>query len=79
MIEFTSDRKRMSVVVRDPTDNLIKVFVKGADSTMIPRLAVNEGDPEIREAVSSFVEQSSCDGLRTLLVAMKVLEPDDMY
>jgi len=26
---FTSDRKRMSVIVRDPKDNRIKMFTKG--------------------------------------------------
>ncbi len=26
---FTSDRKRMSIIVRDPRDNRIKMFTKG--------------------------------------------------
>ncbi len=29
MFEFDSDRKRMSVIVRDYTDNKIKMFIKG--------------------------------------------------
>ena len=38
VIEFTSSRKRMSVVVRT-SDNRILVLTKGADSIIIPRLA----------------------------------------
>ena len=38
VIEFTSSRKRMSVIVRTP-DNRIVCMTKGADSIIIPRLA----------------------------------------
>lgn len=38
LIEFSSDRKRMSVLVRDPTDGLLKLYVKGADSIILDRL-----------------------------------------
>jgi magnesium-transporting ATPase (P-type) len=38
MTEFTSDRKRMSVLIRDKKDNLIKLLIKGADSTILERL-----------------------------------------
>lgn len=31
-MEFNSDRKWMSIVLTDPTDGLIKVYMKGADS-----------------------------------------------
>jgi hypothetical protein len=30
-MEFNSDRKRMSVLVRDPDDGLVKLYTKGAD------------------------------------------------
>jgi len=40
VIEFTSDRKRMTVVVQTP-DNRILVVCKGADSIIEPRLAQN--------------------------------------
>lgn len=43
IIEFTSSRKRMSVVVRSP-DNKIIIMTKGADSTIIPRLASGQED-----------------------------------
>ena len=37
-MEFNSDRKRMSIVLTDPTDGLIKVYMKGADSIIKDRL-----------------------------------------
>jgi magnesium-transporting ATPase (P-type) len=40
-IEFTSDRKRMSALVRDPNDNLVKLLVKGADSVILERLSAD--------------------------------------
>ena len=41
VLEFTSDRKRMSVVVRMP-DGRIKLMVKGADNVICERLAPNQ-------------------------------------
>lgn len=35
---FTSDRKRMSILVRDPKDDKLKLFIKGADSEVKKRL-----------------------------------------
>lgn len=40
-IEFNSDRKRASILVRDPTDGLIKLYIKGADNVIDERLARN--------------------------------------
>ena len=37
-IEFNSTRKRMSILVRDPKDGKIKLYIKGADSIIIERL-----------------------------------------
>lgn len=41
-IEFNSDRKRSSILVRDPTDSKIKLYVKGADNVIDERLARNQ-------------------------------------
>jgi len=37
-MEFNSDRKRMSILLRDPNDGKIKLFMKGADSIMLGRI-----------------------------------------
>ena len=37
-MEFNSDRKRMSIVLRDPEDGHYKLYCKGADSIIKERL-----------------------------------------
>ena len=37
-MEFNSDRKRMSVLIKDPRDGKIKLLIKGADSIIKERL-----------------------------------------
>ncbi len=38
LFEFNSDRKRMSVIIREPNTGLIKMYVKGADNIIKARL-----------------------------------------
>ena len=38
VIEFSSDRKRMSILVQDPADGNYKLYCKGADSAIKERL-----------------------------------------
>ena len=38
VIEFTSTRKRMTVIVRSQQDSAIRVMCKGADSIVLPLL-----------------------------------------
>ena len=80
-IEFNSDRKRMSILVRDPTDGLIKLYIKGADSIILDRLSrePEKNDENTMSYVKKFVDYSSCIGLRALLVAVKVLDEDELY
>ena len=37
-MEFNSERKRMSVIVKDLQDNTYKLYSKGADSVILQRL-----------------------------------------
>lgn len=71
-VEFTSDRKRMSVLIQDPRDGLLKLYVKGADSEVKKRLS-KLSDPELLDSVDFFLDQASSKGYRTLLMALKVL------
>ena len=72
IIEFTSARKRMTVVVR-AEDGRILCMTKGADSVIIPRLRTGQ------EELVSFTEQvllaESTDGLSTLLPATNEDDP----
>ena len=55
LMDFTSDRKRMSILVRDSTDDKYKLYIKGADSEIKKRLKPNAQDDKIVEAVDNFV------------------------
>jgi len=70
VIEFSSDRKRMTVVVRTP-DNKIKVMCKGADSIIVERLAQTERNAGMMEEVDEHLNTYAGSGLRTLLLAEK--------
>lgn len=71
MVDFTSTRKRMSVVVRTP-DKRILLLTKGADSVIFPRLAPSS-DPAMVETTLTHLERYATEGLRTLVIAQKEL------
>ncbi|KAF6036994.1 ATP8A1 [Bugula neritina] len=69
VIDFTSDRKRMSVIVKD-RKGVIKLMCKGADSVIFERLKPNQ--PGVRE-IESHLQDFAQVGLRTLCLAQRVL------
>ncbi|KAJ3342262.1 hypothetical protein HDU93_002735 [Gonapodya sp. JEL0774] len=83
VIEFSSDRKRMSVVVQTDT-GLILLLCKGADSVIFERLSGSDGlNPMHREMKLFFedetllhLEQFASEGLRTLCIAYRVISGD---
>lgn len=77
-MEFTSSRKRMSILVHDPRDHRYKLYVKGADSEIAKRLKPDGQDLDILKAVEKFTDTSSDQGLRTLYFAMRVLDEDEV-
>ena len=75
VIAFNSDRKRMSVVVRDPQEHRYHIFCKGADNVMFKLLSASADQDEIKttmDALATFGDE----GLRTLVLADRVLERD---
>ncbi|KAK2720099.1 probable phospholipid-transporting ATPase IA isoform X3 [Artemia franciscana] len=74
VLEFTSDRKRMSVIVRTPNGKL-KLYCKGADTAIYPRLKDNQQSKEI---TLRHLEQFATEGLRTLCCAVVEI-PEDIY
>lgn len=66
VLEFNSDRKRMSVVARTPAGKL-KLYIKGADSIIQKRLTA-ESQLEF-DAIEVALTTFATDGLRTLCVA----------
>ena len=73
-IEFNSDRKRESVLVKE--GSLYKLYIKGADSIIEERL--DESTPSaILEKARYFVNLFSAKGYRTLYVAMRILSVEE--
>jgi len=76
VIGFTSKRKRMSVIVKDP-DGVIRMVIKGADSTMIPRL--HSGQDQLLKKTDDHMSQYAVEGLRCLLVGFKELDNEEYH
>ncbi|KAJ1919999.1 hypothetical protein IWQ60_007103 [Tieghemiomyces parasiticus] len=72
---FSSDRKRMSVVVRTPEG--IILLCKGADNVIIPRLCPDKTLPSLLTHTENCIHQFSLSGLRTLVVAARTLDADE--
>ena len=69
---FDSTRKRMSLLVKKRDSDAYLLMSKGADSIMLPRLTQDQnGLPVILRHLELF----ALDGLRTLMVAQKKLDP----
>ncbi|OMJ85922.1 hypothetical protein SteCoe_12625 [Stentor coeruleus] len=72
VLEFTSDRKRMSVVVRMP-DGRIKLLCKGADTILQPRMLPSDVWDETWKLLENFANE----GLRTLVLAERELSESE--
>jgi phospholipid-transporting ATPase len=73
-VPFTSDRKRMSVVVRDPQSHKLILMTKGADSVILPLL--NE---KIAAQVSLEVSAFANEGLRSLVMASRQIPGNEFH
>ena len=71
-IDFTSARKRMSVIVRDKEGKLT-LYSKGADSIMFSLLKEDQDITETQRRVDDFARM----GLRTLVMCKKQITEED--
>jgi len=78
MLEFNSDRKRMTVIVRDPTDGLIKLYCKGADS-IVKSLLDKQIDQPFMEDTEKALLAFARRGMRTLSISMRILDEDEYH
>jgi phospholipid-translocating P-type ATPase (flippase) len=76
VLEFTSTRKRMSVVVRDPGGRVL-LLTKGADTVIYERLDARNPEP-YRAVTLEHLEQFAVVGLRTLCAAYRYV-PEEEY
>lgn len=74
VLEFTSARKRMSVIVRDYNGKLL-LLSKGADSIMFELLAKN--GREFEEQTKYHINEYADSGLRTLILAYRELDEEE--
>nr|XP_014061265.1 unnamed protein product [Salmo salar] len=74
VLEFTSDRKRMSVIMRTPSGR-IRLYCKGADSVIYERLADSS---KYKDITLNHLEQFATEGLRTLCYAVTNIS-DESY
>uniref|UniRef100_A0A8B9STE3 Phospholipid-transporting ATPase n=1 Tax=Anas platyrhynchos TaxID=8839 RepID=A0A8B9STE3_ANAPL len=65
VLEFSSNRKRMSVIVRTPGGQL-RLYCKGADNVIFERLSK---DSQYMEQTLCHLEYFATEGLRTLCIA----------
>ena len=76
-LEFTSDRKRASVIVRDRKTNGIMLYCKGADSEIFKRLSPRSRNSTIAHSTTQHLVKFADDGLRTLTVAFKQISESE--
>ncbi|KAG0027464.1 hypothetical protein BGZ81_005534 [Podila clonocystis] len=75
VLEFTSDRKCMSVIIDTPQG--IQLFCKGADNVILARADNIENDPLLMRQLDSTVRRFSIAGLRTLMLAWRPLSLEE--
>ena len=73
VLEFTSTRKRMSVIVEDKDGQKI-LMTKGADSIIKERLSQESLNSEVFRETQVAVDECARIGLRTLFLAEKYLD-----
>ncbi|GAM27899.1 hypothetical protein SAMD00019534_110750 [Acytostelium subglobosum LB1] len=73
IIGFTSSRRRMSVIVRNPINNQVMLYMKGADEEIFLRLAPKQ---PFADKTITDLENFGKEGLRTLCVAQKILKEE---
>ncbi|KAF8630454.1 hypothetical protein AX17_005431 [Amanita inopinata Kibby_2008] len=76
ILDFSSARKRMSVILRKVTDDSrIFLLSKGADNVIFDRLKA--GGDELKTMTDQHLREFANEGLRTLTLAYKVVKDED--
>ncbi|KAF9609991.1 hypothetical protein IFM89_019555 [Coptis chinensis] len=75
ILEFTSDRKRMSVVVKDFQNDKIFLLSKGADESILPCALSGQQVRTFTAAVDQYAQL----GLRTLCLAWRELREEEYH
>ena len=76
-LEFTADRKMMSIVLRDPIRRCIFIITKGADSSVMPRLCKDPHNERVLQTTKDSLIRSANLGLRTLVMGTRIIAEDE--
>ncbi|KAF9393060.1 hypothetical protein CPB97_004085 [Podila verticillata] len=76
ILEFNSNRKRMSIILRPPEGGIVLVC-KGADSVIYERLDKNDEQSKLREDTLVDLERFANEGLRTLCLAYRKISEEE--
>lgn len=76
IIEFTSARKRMSVIFRTP-EGTILLYIKGADSIIFDLLSPDQDD--MVQKTTDHLNSFANEGLRTLCLAYRVIDEQEYH
>jgi phospholipid-transporting ATPase len=78
ILEFNSTRKRMSTIIRHPNGRIF-LYSKGADVIIYGMLAKDKEEEatssQLQEITRRHIDQYAEDGLRTLTIAVREIEP----
>lgn len=72
-LEFSSDRRRSSMVIRDLESGGLHIFTKGADDRIFARLADTEDSTGLNTDIESFAKE----GLRTLVFGYRTVDDEE--
>jgi magnesium-transporting ATPase (P-type) len=76
--EFTSERKIMSVLVREKATGKYFSYVKGAESAIMARLTPESAQSGLKTKIEDEVFKFGGKGLRTLVFAMKEMDQEEV-
>jgi phospholipid-translocating P-type ATPase (flippase) len=76
VLEFSSDRKRNSVILRDLSTGFIILYTKGADSVIIQRLSTSNSKSNLDKITDDLLYYSK-KGYRTLLLGFRIISEQE--
>ena len=76
-LEYSSERKRMSVICKDPETNKIIIYAKGADSMIESLLNSQSKNSEMLIKTNEYLKKFAVKGLRTLMLAYRELSNEE--
>ncbi|XP_020805217.1 probable phospholipid-transporting ATPase IF [Drosophila serrata] len=74
VLEFSSERKRMSVILRECQSGTIWLYSKGAENIIFPRCKPSPRLEQTDEQITKYAKE----GLRTLAVARRILTEEEL-